>query len=153
MNEQGALLSSLKYEWKNPAQHHPSDPEMFQNVPLLEEDMIDWYNIIITGKPFYNSTEIFPPEWSEQNLERAQIKTLLDVPIFVDGEWWGVIGFDDFERIKPWSQAEVDALQIAAGLLGSAIKRQKSTDLLTASEEKFQKTFHETLVPMVIGRH
>ncbi|MBK6791217.1 MAG: PAS domain S-box protein [Anaerolineales bacterium] len=152
VNEQGALLSSLKYEWKNPAQHHPSDPEMFQNVPLLEEDMIDWYNIIITGKPFYNSTEIFPPEWSEQNLERAQIKTLLDVPIFVDGEWWGVIGFDDFERIKPWSQAEVDALQIAAGLLGSAIKRQKSTDLLTASEEKFQKTFHETLVPMVIGR-
>jgi len=150
-DENGVFLTSLKYEWSNPEQYCPSNFEFFQNIPLLEEEVIDWYNTLSAGAPFYDSTEKFSPGWS--NLEgRVKIKTLLDVPIFIDGEWWGVIGFDDCVRIKPWSQAEVDALQVAAGLLGSAIKRQKSTDALAASEDKFQKTFHDTLVPMVIGR-
>lgn len=150
-NEQGQLLSSLKYQWKNPEQSCLSEVNAFQDIPLLEEDMIDWYNILVTGKPFYDSTETFTPDWSNQE-GRDGIKTLLDVPIFVDGEWWGVIGFDDCVRVKPWSQAEVDALQIAAGLLGSVIKKQRSTNALTASEDKFQKAFHETFVSMVIGR-
>ena len=151
-DENGRLLTSLKYEWKNPEQDHPSNPDSFQNIPLLEEEMVTWYNLLITGKPFYESTDFFSPEWTEQNKDREGIKTLLDVPVFVDGEWWGVIGFDDYQRVTPWSQAEVDALQVAASLLGSAIKRQRSTDELTASEDKFQKTFQQTMVPMVIGR-
>ena len=150
-DENGILLSSLIYEWGNPAQSCPPSLEQFQNVPLMEPEMIDWYNTMVTGAPYYDSTETFSPEWAKQE-GRNNIKTLLDVPIFVDGEWWGVIGFDDCIRVKPWSQAEVDALQIAAGLLGSAIKRQKNRDALSASEDKFQKTFHQTLVPMVIGK-
>ena len=151
-DENGRLLTSLQYEWKNPEQDHSSSPDAFQNIPLLEEEMISWYNQLITGQPFYESTDFFPPEWAEQNKDREGIKTLLDVPVFVDGEWWGVIGFDDYHRVTPWSQAEVDALQVAASMLGSVIKRQKSTDELTASEDKFQKTFQQTLTPMVIGR-
>lgn len=152
MDENGNLVTSLKYEWENAERGYTSDFESFQNIPLLEEDFAEWYNILITGAPFYEATDTFPQDWAEQHKERQGIKTLLDVPIFVDGEWWGVIGFDDYVRVKPWSQAEVDALQVAAGLLGSAIKRQRSTDALTASENKFQKTFHQTLIPMVIGR-
>jgi PAS domain S-box-containing protein len=113
--------------------------------------MIEWYNMMVIGVPYYDSTEDFPVEWFSHE-GRSKIKTLLDVPIFVDGEWWGVIGFDDCMRVKPWSQAEVDALQVTAGLLGSSIKRQNSINALIASEDKFQKTFHETLVPMIISR-
>ena len=152
MDENGNPVTSLKYEWGNSKLGYTSDFSAFQNIPLLEEEVADWYNILVTGTPFYESTDTFPPDWADQNIGRQGIKTLLDVPIFVDGEWWGVIGFDDYVRVKPWSQAEVDALQVAAGLLGSAIKRQRGTDALTASENKFQKTFHQTLIPMVIGR-
>lgn len=150
-DENGRLLTSLMHEWSNPIQSCPSQPEEFQNIPVLEEDMADWYNVLVSGSVYYDSTDTFPETWAK--LEgRSDIRTLLDAPIFVDGEWWGVIGFDDCERIKPWSQAEVDALQAAAGLIGSVIKRQNSMDALSASENKFNKAFHETLVPMVIGR-
>lgn len=150
-DENGQLLTSLMYEWSNPIQSCPSQPEEFQNVPVLEEDMADWYNALVSGSVYYDSTDSFPDTWAKME-GRSGIRTLLDAPIFVDGEWWGVIGFDDCERFKPWSQAEVDALQAAAGLIGSVIKRQNSMDALTASENKFNKSFHETLVPMVIGR-
>lgn len=150
-DENGSLLTSMKYEWFNPEQESQSDFSAFQNIPLLEEDMIDWYNVLVSGHPFYDSTMDFPQGWSEKE-GREGIKTLLDVPIFVDGEWWGVIGFDDCVRVKPWSQAEVDALQIAAGLLGSAVKAKRSRDALAASEDKFQKAFKETFVAMAIGR-
>jgi PAS domain S-box-containing protein len=52
----------------------------------------------------------------------------------------------------PWSQAEIDALMAAAGMLGTAISHQQSDDALRASEEKFQLAFHHTFVPMVISR-
>ncbi|MBL8051483.1 MAG: PAS domain S-box protein [Anaerolineales bacterium] len=113
--------------------------------------MMEWYTLVSSGKPYYDSTDNFPDDWASKE-SRKDIKTLLDVPIFVDGNWWGVIGFDDCTRIKPWSQVEVHAMQIAAGLLGSLIKRQKADEEIKASEDKFQTTFHETPVPMVIGR-
>lgn len=150
-DENGQLLTSLIYEWGNPTQNYPSQPEEFQNIPVLEENMVDWYNALISGSVYYDSTETFPQEWTQRKAHNL-IKTLLDAPIFVDGDWWGVIGFDDCERVKPWSQAEVDALQTATGLLGSVIKRQNSMDALAASENKFNKSFHETMMPMVIGR-
>jgi PAS domain S-box-containing protein len=151
LDENGIEVSSLRYEWENPHHNISSHVSDFQNVPLKHEDMMRWYKILSSGKPFYDSTNEFPEEWANKE-SRKEIKTLLDVPIFVDGVWWGVIGLDDCTRIKPWSQVEVNAIQIAAGLLGAVIKRQKSDEAIKASEEKFQTTFHESLVPMVIGR-
>ena len=54
------------------------------------------------------------------------IKALLDMPVFVDGEWWGTIGFDDMQNAREWSNAEVDALVTAANVLGAAIQRQQA---------------------------
>lgn len=151
LDENGIAVSSLRYEWENPTHAISSHIADFQNVPLQHEDMMDWYEILSAGKPYYDSTNKFPEDWASKE-SRKEIKTLLDVPIFVDGKWWGVIGFDDCTRIKPWSQVEVDAVQIAAGLLGALIKRQRADEEIKASEEKFQTTFDESLVPMVIGK-
>ena len=80
------------------------------------------------------------------------MKTLLDVPIYVNRQWWGIIGFDDYVNEKPWSQAEIDALTAAASSLGTTIERQEMNEALRISEEKFQLAFHHTFVPMAISR-
>ena len=145
------LVTSQRYEWvgprANPELHNPD----YQNVPVQEQGMLNWYELMKAGKPFYDSTQVFKPEWAT-SLSRRNIKTLLDVPVFVDGDWWGVIGFDDCENEMLWSQAEVDALHAAAGLLGAAIKRQQADEALHASDAKFQTVFRNTIVPMIIGR-
>jgi PAS domain S-box-containing protein len=145
-------VTSQKYEWVAEGQMPEIDNPEYQNVPLKEEKTtMDWYGIVSEGRPFYNTTNSFEADWAN-SLRRSNIKTLLDVPIFVDGHWWGVLGFDDCVHEMPWSQAEVDAVQISAGLLGSAIKNQAANEEIRASEDKFQTAFHETFVPMVIGR-
>ena len=151
LDENGNLVTSQKYEWTGPGQTSELDNPDFQNVPVLEEGLAAWYSVVSQGKPFYNTTKIFEEVWQDTP-SRQDIKTLLDVPIFVDGKWWGVIGFDDCIREMAWTKAEVHAMQVAASMLGSAIKRQKIDTALRASEEKFQTTFHHTFVPMVIGR-
>jgi signal transduction histidine kinase len=58
------------------------------------------------------------------------MKALLDVPIFVDGVWWGTIGFDDMAVFRIWSSSEVDILSLAGNILGAAIQRQRADAFL-----------------------
>lgn len=149
----GVMLSSQRYEWAAPGMRSELDNPAYQNarlvpvVPGLEE----WYANLSLGKPFYGSASQYPRYWREV-FEEPGLKTLLDVPIFVNDEWWGIIGFDDYVNEMPWSQVEINALMAAAGNLGTAISRQQTDAALRASEEKFQLAFHRTFVPMTISR-
>lgn len=58
-------------------------------------------------------------------LEMDGVCSLVVVPIFVGGEWWGQIGFDDCTRIRRWTPAEIDALRTLAELVGTAIQRSQ----------------------------
>jgi PAS domain S-box-containing protein len=148
----GSALSSQKYEWVAPGIKPDIDNPVYQNSRLSPSPGLeDWYANLSTGIPFYGSGKQYPRYWKRVFDERG-VKTLLDVPIFVNDQWWGIIGFDDYVNEMPWSQAEIDALVAAAGNLGVAIERQQSDKALRASEEKFQAAFHRTFVPMVISR-
>jgi PAS domain S-box-containing protein len=59
------------------------------------------------------------------------------VPIFVEEEWWGFIGFDDCSREREWSAAEIDALKAAASTLGAALQRQVMEEELRGSEARY----------------
>jgi len=148
----GVMLSSIKYEWTasgmKPELNNPiyQDTRLIPIVPGLE----DWYANLSVGKPFYGSKKQYPRYW-KRVFDEQGLKTLLDVPIYVNNQWWGIIGFDDFVNELPWSQAEIDALMAAAGNLGTAISRQQADTALRASEEKFQLAFHQTFVPMLIS--
>jgi PAS domain S-box-containing protein len=149
----GAMLSSQTYEWVASGVMPELDNPVYQNARLVPTvpGLEDWYVNLSNGKPFYGSGKQYPRYWKRVFEERG-LKTLLDVPIFINGNWWGIIGFDDFVQEMPWSQAEIDALVAAAGNLGTAIERQQSDAALRASEEKFQHTFHHTYVSMAISR-
>lgn len=151
LDENKIPVTSQKYEWVAEGQVAEINNRDYQNVPLYEEPMREWYELMKKGQYFYQDTKQLPPDWANTP-SRKQIKTLLDVPIFVNDQWWGVVGFDDMLREAPWSQAEIDTMRIVASILGSVITRQNADEELRASEDKFQTTFHESLVPMVIGR-
>ena len=41
------------------------------------------------------------------------VRSQIVVPVFVSGEWWGLLGFDDFESERVWPQAEVEGMNDA----------------------------------------
>ena len=83
---------------------------------------------------------------SERELLQAQdIRSIMTVPIFVEGSWWGVIGFDDCSRERAWSAPETDALRLAGSLIASAIGRERRETLLREQEHKLRAVFDSAL--------
>jgi len=134
----GEQLNSLRHEWT--ASGVPADlrnPE-FQNSPVLEEGFEQYYEVLRSGTPFLGNTSSFT-SIEREHFGSLGIKAILEVPLFVNGHWWGTIGFDDLERAREWTHAEVDALKIAAGILSAAIQRQKADSAVQKSERIYRR--------------
>ena len=85
------------------------------------------------------------PESERELLEAQDIRSIMTVPIFVEGSWWGLIGFDDCVRERVWSAPETDALRLAGSLIASAIGRERRETLLREHEHKLRAVFDSAL--------
>jgi len=133
----GELLASQRYEWVMPGFRPEIDDPRLQNMLVHQSELDDWYDLLLRGEPFYSSSRDFSEQWSESLTQRG-IKTLLDVPIFANGQWWGIIGFDDCVNELAWSEGQINALLAAAGILGAAIQRQQIEAQLREREERYR---------------
>ena len=129
LDEDNSILMSMKYEWTAPGFSSDLDDSKFINVPAKADYLENWNHIINQGVPYIGDTKHVVREDMEDLASRG-IYALLDVPIYIDGMWWGTIGFDDMGRQREWSNAEVGALIVAANLLGATIKRQQVDEIL-----------------------
>ncbi len=63
-------------------------------------------------------------------------KTKAIVPIFVAGEFIGVVGFDNTRRRRAIDSAELSALETAAGVIGAALHRERLVDDVRRERER-----------------
>jgi signal transduction histidine kinase len=134
---------SMKYEWTAPGFASDLDDPKYKNVPSNTGYLENWNHAINRGTPYIGDAKHVIHE-DMDDLALRGIYAMLDVPIYIDGKWWGTIGFDDMARTRDWSNAEVDALVVAANLLGATIKRQQ-VDALLQSELEQRKTLIDEL--------
>ena len=131
LGEDEKMVGSLRAEWAAPYLQSDLDNPMFQNLPVLEPGLERWYDLLFQGQPFIGDK--LNASISELELLNARgMKAVLDMPILVDGKWWGVVGFDDAENDRNWTSAEVDVLRVASNVLGAAIQRQLVEEALQA---------------------
>ncbi len=139
----GELLASQRYEWCGPGIESELDNPAMQGMSY-DRVIPNWRPILEAGDVVHGMVEeMVEPERSL--LQPQNIQSIVVVPISLDGEFWGQIGFDDCSRRREWSQPEIDALEIAAGVIGGAIKsiqtekelrRLVSTDSLTGVKSR-----------------
>lgn len=55
-------------------------------------------------------------------IETLNIYSLLTIPIFIDNQLWGYIGFEDLENTRDWGRAEKKALKSLAHNIGALLK-------------------------------
>jgi signal transduction histidine kinase/PAS domain-containing protein len=68
-----------------------------------------------------------------QNLSRAEgLKSIVIVPVFVEEQFWGFVGFGDKRTVKTYTQEEVTVLRSCGVLLANAILRNET--LITISD-------------------
>ncbi len=138
----GELLTSQRYEWVNAGFMPQVDNPHLQNFHLAANGFGRWIEIMEQGGTIHGNIREFPE--SERDVLSAQeIQSILVVPIFVGGKWWGFIGFDDCLDEREWFAIEIEALKTAAGTLGAAIQRKRDEYALEQRARELQ-TLYET---------
>ena len=142
IGEDGELWSRQRYEWVITGVSSHMDNPLMQAIPYRATGFSRWVELLGRGEPVHGHTREFPD--SEQAELREQgVFSILIVPIFVEGKWWGFIGFDECFEEREWSTAEVGALGAAAGTLGAAIRRRRIEEELRQSEERYRAVIEQ----------
>jgi PAS domain S-box-containing protein len=129
MDPDGRMVFSMDYEWTAPGEISDLDDPFFLAVPMVKIGGKLWLANMLHGEPFYGSVNTLPPEEVEV-IKLYDLKATLDVPIIIGNNFWGFIGFDDLRNEREWSEAEVDSLKAAAGILSAAIQRQRNDEAI-----------------------
>ncbi|WP_293124348.1 GAF domain-containing protein [Microcoleus sp. bin38.metabat.b11b12b14.051] len=112
----------LLYEWNSPhTVSQISHPEAAQGT---YEGIEDWYERLSQGQGISYLLENMPEPF-RSGQAAIGVKALHVVPIFVESQFWGMVGFDDCREAKHRSSAELAILKTAAACIGSAIRRER----------------------------
>ncbi|RYZ78246.1 MAG: PAS domain S-box protein, partial [Proteobacteria bacterium] len=99
-----------------------------------------WIETLSHGNIISGNVREFPE--SEQEVLIVQgVQSIASVPIMVNGLWWGSLECDECRREREWDEAELDAMRLCAELIGAAIARQKTDELLRESEREMRAVF------------
>ena len=138
------MRMSQRFEWVAAGARPELDNAAFQDFGLVEsglarvEERLRAHQVFTTGRG-----DALPEELHV--LENGEIRSIVVVPVVVDGACWGSIGFDDCVGERAWSQAEIDALRAAAGVFAAAIERERSERTLREHEQKLRAVFDTAL--------
>jgi diguanylate cyclase (GGDEF)-like protein len=66
------------------------------------------------------------PKKYQPLMQMKNIKSVLLVSIYTNGDWWGFIGFDQCRYEREWKTLEIQELRTAGSLISAAISRQKA---------------------------
>jgi len=127
----GDLLMNGCYEWTRDGSGGAiTDPAM-QNLSYRDAGVVSWIPILSAGETVF--TDIGTAgDGERKNMEALGVKSEVIAPISAGGRWWGFIGFDETEEERYWAGAEIDTLGAAAGIIGSAIRRQETEEAMLA---------------------
>jgi len=97
------------------------------------------------------------PEFDQYASDPYPILTELDIPVFVGGEWAGLIGFADQTVARQWTDSDVSLLTTVAKMIGAFWEREAHQEHLVevnrAKDAFLASVSHELRTPLttVVG--
>jgi diguanylate cyclase (GGDEF)-like protein len=128
-NEHGAMFTSQCYEWAAPGVKPQIDNPALKHMALRDTGFKRWDDKLSHSQPITGLVRDFP-ESERRLLEEQEVLSLAILPIFVENQWWGFIGFDDCTHERQWTNTELEALHTAASIFGSAETRSRTEQRL-----------------------
>jgi len=108
-------------------------PQMWNLQGIPANSLPWWVETLRAGDIIsYEDIEDIPSDDEREILHAQDIKSILVVPLFVRGEYYGFMGFDECREHRPWEDEDVDILRTAAAVLMSRLEQE------WAKEEKAQ---------------
>jgi signal transduction histidine kinase len=137
------LLVSQKWEWvKSGIPPQIDNPEL-QNLPFLDY-FPRWYQKLSVGQSISGMVDTFP-EAEQAILNPQNILSLVVVPIMIQDQCWGFMGYDDCQNGHHWTRSEVAVLEAIAHSFGGAIARNDAEKNLKEANEVLTRQTKELL--------
>lgn len=127
-------------------------------------ELVSWERMPISrshleqGEPFFLiPDELEGVEFHLYAGDPFPVKSELDLPIFVDGEWAGLIGFSDGDVVRKWPKEDLSLLTTAARMIGAFWEREVASDrleqMVRSKGELVASISHELRTPLtaVVG--
>jgi PAS domain S-box-containing protein len=131
--ETGELLADQRIEWNRGTAAPQIDNPDLQGVPMAS--IADFTDPLAAGEIFTGITRMMSGNL-KAILEPQAILSLVVIPVFVRGWFWGFIGFDDCTNERVWEPGEIAILQSFANSLSEAVlRKERNLELLNAKEE------------------
>lgn len=133
-------FTSNTYEWCNEGVSAQIDE--LQGVPY--EIIPSWKQILINeGRVFSTNIQELPSDILAI-LEPQGIKSILILPLYVENQFFGFIGFDECEKNKNWETEEIELLRTIAGIISNAFERRLFQKKLSDSEIRLKLAIENT---------
>ncbi|MBD2018745.1 EAL domain-containing protein, partial [Leptolyngbya sp. FACHB-36] len=121
----GQPAMSMRHEWTHESVEPSIQQAHWQNQPYSTFGMTRWYEALSRGTAVSGVVRELP--LAEQTLlDRDGIRSILMVPILIDEQFWGHIGFDDCHTDRRWTSNEESILVAMAAGIGGTLKRQQA---------------------------
>lgn len=138
--DDGSLLAGQRSEWVAPGIPSTRDDPPLQCFSFQARGLERWVDILSQGDVVSGPVHELPLRERAFYASRGVVSVIV-VPIFVEGAWWGGIAFHECEEERRWSSGEEHALRIVANVIGAAIERERAEARRLESEELFRAAF------------
>ncbi|HEB95474.1 MAG TPA: EAL domain-containing protein [Sedimenticola thiotaurini] len=132
------------WSWDRDAVEQGSVPPAFHGIDY-RPDFCHWEAQLEAGRPVREERASAPPGL-RAFLERQEIQALVAVPVKVDDRWWGFIAFGDGPVRHQWSEAEVEAMQVAGDIIGAAIAHERDKSELNFANSVYDNSLEAIMI-------
>ena len=135
-NEDKKIMNNT-HEWC--AEGVSSQIQIFQDLKFTT---LPWWMEQLKSGNIIHITDVSElPEEAKSTRELLKIqntKSVLTYPLYVKGVLAGFVGFDNVENTQEWKNEDFSLLRISSQIIGNALERDVTEQLLIDSEEKYR---------------
>ena len=132
----GRLYMSQRAEWCAAGIAPEIDNPDLQNCPY-DQFFPRWGQVLAEGEVICGKVADFPVE-ERLILEPQGILSMLVLPLLVNNQFFGFIGFDECVSCRTWEPLEIDLLRSAAAAISLRQERKLALSALSESENKYR---------------
>jgi diguanylate cyclase (GGDEF)-like protein/PAS domain S-box-containing protein len=137
--ECAAQTPILRYLWHVPEIDNLVDDEFFNSADLFTPAFEAWRAPLFEGRIVMSSQSNSSGEIKSM-LESVGTKTLLLIPIMVEGRYWGQLGLESCTTERVWADFEIEILHMLGELIANSIRRERYVEEIANANRIIQNS-------------
>ena len=121
-DETGELYFTPLYEWTAEGVHSQLEDNILGKLSYSRFASLKFYEAFSNGESLKFIVKDLPKSQQEVFID-GNIKSIILVPILIEGAYWGFIGFDECHSDRIWSNDEESILSAMAATIGEVLKK------------------------------